>query len=234
MLAVFKKDFRAFFVTPIGFVFIGLFVCAMNYVFYSINIYQNNSDMGTTFSMVLIAMMLLCPLLTMRTFSEETKLRTDQLLLTAPVSVTSIVVGKFLSALCLYFLALLGTLTWPFVINNHGMFMPVTFFSNYTAVLFAGMAFISIGVFLSSLTESQVVAAVLTFITFGLIYLMSVLSSAVNVPVISAFLDAFSLFSRFNLFIVGLFPLSNIVYYFSVAFVFLFLTTRILEKKRWA
>ncbi|NLD87849.1 MAG: ABC transporter permease subunit [Clostridiales bacterium] len=234
MLAIFKRDFRSYFTSPIGYVFIAVFLLVSNLFFYMINVLNMYSDLSALFSNLLFVLMFIIPLLTMRLLSEEMKQRTDQMLLTAPVKIVDIVVGKFLAAFSVFLIGIALTFTWPLIVTMFGTPAVYTIIGNYVALIFAIATFISIGLFISSLTESQIIAAIVSFCVFLGIYFMSALGSALDSPIISKVLNWFSIFSRYSNFTLGIFSLADIVYYISVTVVFLFLTTRVIEKKRWA
>jgi len=234
MLAIFKRDLRSYFTSPIGYVFIAVFLVVSNLFFYLINILNMYSDLSNVFSNLLFILMFIIPLLTMRLMSEEMKQKTDQMLLTAPVKIIDIVVGKFLAAMAVFLIALACTLTWPLIVTMFGTPAVYTIIGNYVALIFAISTFIAMGLFISALTESQIISAIVSFCVFLGIYFMSSLGSALDSPVISSVLNWFSIFSRYSNFTLGIFSLADIVYYISVTVVFLFLTTRVIEKKRWA
>ena len=234
MLAVFKRDLRAYFTSPIGYVFIAVFLVLSNLFFYMYNILQQSSDLTSLFANLLFILSFIIPILTMRLFSEELKGKTDQLLFTAPVSIGRVVIGKYLSCLAVFVIALLCTLTWPLIVTMYGHPALYTIVGNYAALFFAVAAFIAIGLFISALTESQIVAAIITFAVYLGLYLMASLTSIVDSAVLRTVLSWISVFSRYQHFALGLFALDDIVYYISLTVVFLFLTDRVLEKKRWA
>jgi len=234
MLAIFKRDLRSYFTSPIGYVFIAVFLVVSNLFFYLINILNMYSDLSNVFSNLLFILMFIIPLLTMRLMSEEMKQKTDQMLLTAPVKIIDIVVGKFLAAMAVFLIALACTLTWPLIVTMFGTPAVYTIIGNYVALIFAISTFIAMGLFISALTESQIISAIVSFCVFLGIYFMSSLGSDLDSPVISSVLNWFSIFSRYSNFTLGIFSLADIVYYISVTVVFLFLTTRVIEKKRWA
>ena len=234
MLAIFKRDLRSYFTSPIGYVFIAVFLVVSNLFFYLINILNMYSDLSNVFSNLLFILMFIIPLLTMRLMSEEMKQKTDQMLLTAPVKIIDIVVGKLLAAMAVFLIALACTLTWPLIVTMFGTPAVYTIIGNYVALIFAISTFIAMGLFISALTESQIISAIVSFCVFLGIYFMSSLGSALDSPVISSVLNWFSIFSRYSNFTLGIFSLADIVYYISVTVVFLFLTTRVIEKKRWA
>ena len=234
MLAVFKRDLRAYFTSPIGYVFIAVFLIISNLFFYMYNILNQSSDLTSLFSNLLFILSFLLPILTMRLFSEELRQKTDQLLLTAPVSIAKVVTGKYLACLAVFCIALLMTLTWPLVVAMYGHPALYTIVGNYAALFFAVAAFIAIGLFLSALTESQIIAAIITFAVYLGLYLMGSLSTTIEINWLRYIVNWISVFARYNHFSLGLFALDDIVYYLSLIVIFLFLTDRVLERKRWA
>ena len=234
MLAIYKRELRSYFTSPMGYIFCAVFLVVNNIFFYLMNIYSQTSDLTSIFSNMLFMLMFIIPLLTMRSLSEETKQKTDQLLLTAPVNIWQIVTGKFLAAMTVFVIALMGTLVWPVIVTMYGNPAAYTILGNYVAVIFAVSTFIAIGVFISALTSSQIIAAIVSFCVFLAIYFLQAIASVVDQPLVQNILNWISIFSRYQNFTLGLFSLADILYYISFTVVFLFLTTRVIEKKRWA
>lgn len=233
MLAIFKRDFSAYFTSPIGYVFCAIFLCLFNFFFYVGNILSASADMSALFSNMLLFTMFLVPVLTMRLFSEDFKQKTDQLLLTAPVRLRDIVLGKFFAALCVFLTAMLFTLLYTLIIAIFGTPVPGVMIGNYIAYISLTAAYFSIGIFISSLTESQIVAGIISWGVFLGLYLVDLASGMFTQQWLRSGLEWISLFSRYQTFTRGVFSLKDFVFYISVCTVFLFLTTRILEKKRW-
>ena len=234
MLAIFKRELRSYFTSPMGYIFCAVFLLVNNLFFYLINIYSQISDLTSLFSNMLFMLLFIIPLLTMRSLSEESKQQTDQLLLTSPVNIWEIVVGKFFAAMCVFLIALFGTLVWPLIVTMYGNPAAYTIIGNYVAVIFATMTFISVGIFISSLTKSQIVSAIISYCAFLAIYFLQSVAQIVDQPLVQNVLNFFSIFTRYQNIMLGLFSLADIVYYISFTVVFLFLTTRVIEKKRWA
>lgn len=234
MIAIMKRDLRGFFTSPIGYVFLAVFLLVCNYFFFSYNIAGGASSLSYVFSNMLLVLVFLIPLITMRLMSEEMKQRTDQMLLTAPVRVADIVIGKYLSAMLVFVIAMACTLIWPLLVTMFGDPAIYEIIGNYVAMLLLISCLVSIGLFISSLTESQIIAAILSFVILLALFLFSSIASAVDNVVVSAVLNWLSVFSRYSGFTAGVFSLADIVYYISVTVVFLFLTGRVIEKKRWA
>lgn len=234
MLAVFKRDLKAYFTSPLGYVFIAAFLAVMNAFFYIYNIAQAYSQLASVFNFMVYTLIFVTPLLTMRLFSEEFKQKTDQLLLTSPVKVRSIVFGKFLAALAIFAIALAVTLLYVIIIASHGQPNVRELLANYLAIFCVAAAFISIGVFISSLTENQLVSAILTLAVFLILYLIDTSGFGAQNAFLNNLLYSISLFVRYTTISNGVLALSDLVFYISVAAIFIFATTRVIEKKRWS
>ncbi len=234
MTAVYKREMKSYFTSPIGYVYICAYLFAMALFFKMYILDAGNSNIVYFFGGSLIVYMFLVPILTMRLFSEEKKSKTDQILLTSPVSVTGIVLGKFLAALSVYTIALALTgVSVAFAAHYGNVAFGLTI-GNYIGIFFLGMSFVAIGCFLSAVTESQVVAAVLSFTVLMSLYFMDTLASSINSAFLGKVIGFISIYERYTDFTSGLFSLSSIVYYVSIAVVFLFLTVRMIEKRRWS
>ena len=235
MLAIFKRDLKSYFTSPLGYVFIAAFLAVMNVFFYLYNVYPAQSSLSTVFNFMVYILIFVTPLLTMRLFSEEFKQKTDQLLLTSPVRISGIVVGKFLAALAIFApIALAVTLVYVVIIAAHGQPNIRELLANYLAMFCVASAFIAIGVFISSLTENQLVSAVLTLAVFLVLYLVDTSGFGADNAILNNIIYSISLFVRYTTISNGVLTLSDIVFYISVAAVFLFATTRVIEKKRWS
>ncbi|MGI6578040.1 MAG: ABC transporter permease [Eubacteriales bacterium] len=234
MLAVLKRDLRGYFTSPIGYVFIAAFLAVLNSYFYINNILRATSDIASLFGFIRFILIFTVPILTMRLFSEEYKQRTDQLLLTSPNSVFKIVFGKFLAALAMFSVVILFSLLYLVIIAAYGQPNVKQVLANYIAIYCVAAAFISIGLFLSSLTENQLISAVLALAVFLGLYLLDYSGIGYNNRIINNFLYAISMFRRYENISRGVLAISDLIYYISVAAIFTFLTTRVIEKKRWS
>ncbi len=247
MFAIYKKELRSYFINPIGYIYMGIFLAIAALLFCFSTIISGSYNVSNYFLYMLFAFIILIPLLTMRLFSEERKLRTEQLLLTAPVTITGMVIGKFLSAMTLFASTLVVS-----CINFIPLYViaaseragedytaihlgPVTaeIFGCMIALLLVGAAFIAIGTFISSLTENQLAAAVITIAVMGAMIGIGFLGNVIDAYWLRAILSFISVYARFGNFANGLFDFAAIFYYLSLAFVFLFLTIRVYEKRRW-
>ena len=182
MTAIMRRELLAYFSSPIGYIFLAVFYIFAGFYFTATCLLSNSTDMSYVFNSMFTIVLILVPLLTMRLFSEDKKHKTDQALLTAPVSLTGLVLGKFLAAVAVYLLSLAVTLVYAVVIAIYAPPGWPQVMGNFIALLLMGMAFISIGLFVSSLTENQLIAAVGTFaIALGLIIIDSV-APTITVP----------------------------------------------------
>jgi len=234
MLAIYKRDLRAYFSSPLGYVFIASFLIVTNLVFLLTNLLTGRNDLGTVYTVILYILMVIVPILTMRTFSEDYKQRTDQLLLTAPVKASGIVMGKFLAAYTVYFIALVVTIIYVIIVAAVGDVNMASIVGNYIALLGVATVYIAIGCFISSLTENQLVSAIATLGVFAAIFILDMAYDLVNVDWIKTILYWVSIFRRYNTFYLGVFSIADFFYYLSISAVFVFLTVRVLEKKRWS
>ena len=237
MIAVFKRDFIGYFTSAIGYIYIGSYILLLNLMFYLENMLGSSSSLASLFGFMLLIMMFITPILTMRVFSEEFKLKTDQALYTLPVKLSSVVVGKFLSSIAVFACLLILTLLWPFTISMLGENNSAEVIGNYAGILCIGAAYISIGIFISSVTENQVIAAVGSLGVFIALYLLDHLamffftSGVLPIWVMRALLFV-SIYGRYTEITQGLLSLDGVVFFLSVCAVFLFLTARRLEKRK--
>ncbi|MBR5519204.1 MAG: ABC transporter permease subunit [Clostridia bacterium] len=234
MYAVYKRDLRAFYTTPIGYVFSGILILIMNLCFYFLNVETSSSNVKPIFYLLLIGLAFLAPILTMRLLSEEKKMKTDQLLFTVPIRMTDIVLGKYFAALSVFVISLLGTFMIPLILAAYSVSEPWAIIGNYVAIFFAASAFIAIGLFISSFTENQLVSALVSWTVLIGLWLVDLLVANIEIVAVKTVVSWLSVFSRYNSFTYGLFDLSDIIYYLSVTAVFVYLTVRMLDKKRYA
>lgn len=234
MLAIYKKELRSYFTTPLGYIFAAVFIAVSGVVFGMFTVQSRTSDVSTYCRMMILGYLVLLPLLTMRSFSEERRLRTDQLIMTSPVSVTGVVMAKFLSALTVFAGCTLLTCLFFVPLSKYGNTNVPRAFGCLVAMLLVGTCFIAVGIFISTLTESQVAAAVGTMATLLVFIMISFFNGRINSYPVRKVLSWLSVYSRFTNFTYGIFDFAALLYYISVAAVFLFLAVRFVEKRRWA
>lgn len=177
MTAVYKRELRSYLTSMVGYLFIFFILVLTGIYFSAYQLTASYPKFEYTLNAVTFAFLIGVPILTMRVLAEERKQKTDQLLLTAPISVGNIVIGKYLALITIYAIPMLVICTYPLIMSKFGT---VSFASAYTAILgffLLGCANIAIGVFMSALTENQVIAAVLTFVLLFAFYMMNGISS---------------------------------------------------------
>ncbi len=247
MFAIYKKELRSYFINAIGYVFVGVFLAAAALLCCYFTLVSKSYDTNGYFTALIFSFIILIPLLTMKLFAEEKKLRTEQLLLTAPVSIWGMVLGKFLAAAtlfgscllvsCINFFPLYSYAATERLSDSYGLdhIGPVTgeILACVLGILLIGLAFIAIGLFISSLTENQLAAAVITVAIILVMLLLDVLNQFINVYWIRFIISWFSFMSRFSNFTTGILDFSAILYYLSISGVFLLLTVRVYDKRRW-
>lgn len=173
MTAVYLKELRSYFKTPLGYAFMAFMLVLFGIYFMLYGLFYHNADYSMVLNSVTMLILFALPLLTMRMFSEEMHNKTDQLLLTSPVSVWKIVLGKYLAAMTLFALVLVITMFQPLVLHALGGNVPTEkVIGGYIGFLLYGFAFISIGMLISALTENQLVAALASIGVFMLIFLL--------------------------------------------------------------
>ena len=234
MFAIFKRELKAYFTSPLGYVFLAIFYAFSGLFFYIFSLSVGSTDISSVFLMMFIVLMVFVPLLTMRLLSEDKKQKTDQLILTAPVSLLSIVMGKFLAAYAIFAIGVAVMPVYGFVMSTLATVSWLPICGLTVGLFLLGGIFVSIGLFISSLTENQMIAAIGGFFINLMILLMNTLKSALPNGFLQDVLSSISVYSRYSEITSGIFSLSSLIFFVSVIFIFLFLTVRVLEKRRWA
>lgn len=245
MGAVFRREVRSYFTSPIGYIFIAAFYAYCGITFSADSLSSGYAKMDSLFYSLLTIIIVLIPILTMRTIADEKRTRTDQCLLTAPVGLGGIVAGKFFAAFLVYSVAVSITAVMAVVVSVYGDPDWNVVVGNIVALLLVGGAFIAVGIFCSSFTENQVVAAVVSFIVLIALSFMSMIAGllpaleegrwyAKLVEGLRTTLEQISFGERYFDFTYGIFNFSNVVFFISAIVASLFLTVRVLEKRRWS
>ena len=234
MSAIIKRELSSYFNSAIGYIVLAVFYFFSGLFFYMYCLMSNTASMSYVFLSMLMIVMLTIPIITMRSFSEEKKQRTDQALLTAPVSITEIVLGKFLGAFLLYCLCNAVYVVYVIIIACYASPDWAVFLTTMLGMLLMGGALIAIDLFISALTESQIIAAVLSIGVGLLIYMLDSLASMLSVDWITSLFHNISFDAHFTNFINGIINLTSVLFFVSVIAVFLFLCVRVLEKRRWS
>ena len=207
MRAIFKKELKSYFLSPIGYVVIGIFLFVFSVLFYLTTIQYGSIDLGTLYYYTaLYGLMIIVPILTMRMFAEERKSGTEQLILTSPVSIVGVVLGKFLAAMSVIAVALVVSFMYFGIVKYFGNPNFVVLLVTMLGFLLVAGAAISIGMFASSITENQIIACVLT---------AGLLLALMFLPNVNEIFYTFSLVNMFDKFTYGIIALDSIVYFLS-------------------
>lgn len=236
MTAIFRKDLASLFHGFIGWLYLAVMWALMSLYIGSNCLIGLSPDISGVLSVSSILMLIMLPILCMRSFAEERKSRTDQMILTAPVSVGKVVAGKYLALAALHTIVTAGLGLYPLLLSRFGT---VPYAQSYTGLLgmwLFGLAETAVCVFLSSLTESVIIAAVLSFAVLFLSMVMPNLEQMISSDgnALTAVMSALDIPSRFDTFLNGTIDLTSMVYLVSVIFLFLFLTTQVIQKRRYS
>ena len=234
MRAIYKREMRSYFTGTIGYVFLVLFLAVAGLAFCYTTLFSMSAEVGSFYIIMMIFSAIALPLLTMKSFSEERKSKIEQLLLTAPVSLSSMVLGKFLAAYTMFAGATVFSSLYFLILYRYAFIQVGVLLGNIVALLLVGFVFIAIGLFVSALTENQLAAAVGT---------IGIIMAFLLVGLINTFLpasywlryvfDSVSIFTRFQTFANGYFDLSTVIYYISMGGIFLYLTYRVYDRRRF-
>ena len=235
MTAIYKRELKAYFHSMTGWLFLAANIFLSGLYFFALNLRFGYSSMANTVYNILFLLLITIPLLTMRMMSEERRQKTDQLILTSPVSVGKVVWGKYLAAATIFTLSTLVIAVYPLILSRFGT---VSMGESYTAVLayyLYGLSGIAIGLFLSSVTESQVIAAVLSFGALFLGYMMSSITGLISSTgnLFTRILSVYDMTSRLEDMMQGSFALQSVLYFLTFILVFLFLTVQSVQKRRY-
>lgn len=233
MSAVFKREFKSYFISPLGYAFLAIFLFFEGIFFSNLFLYgsPNNEIIFPSLSMVVV---LVTPVITMRLLSEERRQKIDQALLTAPVSVAGIVMGKFFAALSVYALALSPVVAFEGIVTLLSKPNWLIFLNAFLGALLIGAALIAIGMFISSLTESPIISCILTLITFLVLMVLPSLASLIGIDWITKAANKIAFVNLYSSFATSIFNIIDVVYLISITAVFVFLSTRVVERRRWA
>ena len=233
MTAIFKREFKSYFTSPLGYVYLAIFLFFEGYFF--VNLYgygsPNNEIIFPSLSTVVV---LVTPVLTMRLLSEERRQKIDQALLTAPVTISSIVLGKFLASVAVYALALSPIVLFELIVTLLSTPNWLVFLNALLGAMLIGAALIAIGMFISALTESPIISCILTLLTFLLLMVLPSLASLSGIEWVTAAASKIAFVNLFSSFTSSIFRVVDVVFLLSVIAVFVFLSIRAVERRRWA
>ena len=236
MKAIYKRELKSYFSSVIGCIFVAasILISAIFFVLY--NMMQGYPNMEPPVFYGAMGLALFVPVLTMKVMADERRQKTDQLILTSPVSLFKVVLGKYLALLTIFAIPVLVMCTYPLILSIFGT---VSFKLAYTTILgfvLYGAALIAIGVFISSITEMQIIAAIIGIVVMFLGFFMNTITGLISQSgnVFTDILSVFDTMSPLNDIMAGQISLSNVVYYVSIIVLFLFLTCQSVQKRRWS
>jgi len=252
LIAVFSREWRSLIVSPVAAVSVAMFLLVSGYLFYSIVIVAstqtrmmlrmqhmmpqlNANEVILTPSLrnLSVILLLIVPILTMRLMAEEKKQKTSELLLTSPVTVTQIILGKYCAVLALYGVMLGLTLYMPLLLARFGAIAWWPVFSAYLGLFLVGAVFLSVGLLASSLTEHQMVAAITSFSLLLVMWLLGWAGASTADSQVGLLLTKLSILEHLNNFLLGLIDTKDVVYLLGLTAIGLFLTHRVMESQRW-
>lgn len=232
MFSMVKKEFETYFTTPFGFVFMGIFLLLSGLTFTMSNLLGGNGDLLGMFGLLANISFMTFPILTMRQYSEERKAGTEHLLLSSGLSVSSVVLGKYIAALLVFLLTLLATGVYAVIIIGYGTPNIGGLLASYLGFFLFGSAMIAVCSFTASFAENQVTAAIASFGLLFLLVMLASLSKSMTVPVLKDIISALAVSERYDEFIRGIFRPGPVGYYICFASVFMYLTVKNVRRRQ--
>lgn len=231
MLAIFKKEVAVYFLTPFGYVFSGAFLLLSGIIFSFYNLAGARADILGMLGALNMVSIVIFPVLTMKLLAEEKKMSTDQLLYTSPVTLTSVILGKYFAAVFVFLATLSATGVYAAILAIIGKTSIGTILGSYIGFALLGAAYIAICLFASALTENQVTAAIAGFgMLFGFM-IIGFLSNAMPNPLLKNIVKSIAILSKYDEFTSGILRLGPLVYYISFAVAFLFFTVQVVDRR---
>ncbi len=233
MHAIYKREMKSYFTSPIGYIVCSVMLLLLG--LYFSYMYRNNyTNISFVFMSISTLALLVCPIITMRLLSEDKRQKVDQLLLTAPVKLWKIIYGKFFAALTLFMLPFAMTFIYVFILMLSTSVNWLAFLADLLGIALLGSSILAIGLFISALTESQIIAGIFGIVVSFFIMQIDYFSQSVDATWFTNATTYISFVTRYNAFTSGKIDFSNIVFFASVTVLFLYLATAVLDKKRWA
>lgn len=234
MRTIFKRDFLAYFRTPVGYVFMGVFLTLSGLLFYLYNIQNLSSDLLTFLSQLTGLVMLLCPLLTMRLLCEERQKRTDQLIFTAPIGLGRVVLGKYLAAAGVMLLTILATNVYTLIVALCGKVYVGEWLAGYVGFSLQSLSFLALDLFVTCFAKNQMTGAVAAFGANFVLWMADLLAGSLPVRWLSDALNFLSLYDRYEPFRLGQFSFSGVLFFLTFIAACLVAATRVLDARRFS
>ncbi len=233
MSAIYKREINAYFTSPIAYVVYAVASFFAGLLFVATVLEGDTSDMTYLFRNMTTIIIMMIPILTMKLFSEEKNKKTEQGLLTAPVNLLQIVMGKILAAVTVYALLMVLFIIYALIISFFVTPSWILIGSNILGLLLFGTALIAIDTFISSLTESQVIAAILSIGAGLLLTSISMFKNMVDIDFVNDIIDSIEMMGRYENFTLGMVKFSDVIFFLSISVLFIFFTIKVLERRRW-
>ncbi len=234
MGAILKRELSSYFSSAIAYVVFAAYFLFSGLFFYTYCVLYNSASLSYVYANMIMIILFIIPIITMKTFADEKYQKTDQALFTSPVSLVQVVMGKYLGAFLLYVLCSCIFLVYAVVISFFAVPEWSVILCTFLGLLLFGAALTAINVFISSLTESTIVAAIVSMAVNLVIYMMSNLSKMISIDWITKIIEKIDFATYYDSFKYGLLNVTDVVFFLSVAGLFIFFTVRVLEKRRWS
>ena len=239
MLSILKREISSYFTSPLGYVFLAVFYGFSGLFLWMNCLVQGSADMSGVFMMMFFIIVILIPVLTMRTMAEEKHRKTDQLTLTSPLSLIGLIAGTIIASFFVFLCAAVSLLIYALFIakavsDTGNAFAWQSFWGNLVGLILMGGVFISAGIFISNLTENQMIAAIGSIGANIALCMFDIISAYIPVDAVKNVLSALTVFNKYSEFTYGLFSIKNILFFVSIITIFLFLTARVTERRRWS
>lgn len=232
MKGMFRKECVQYFTSFMGYLFIAVFLGICGLFFYLVNIASQNSDMKAFFSAVIPFLIFLVPMLTMRSYAEERKQRTEELLLTSPVTSWDVILGKFFAAWFLFSLPLLCTISFPFLLARYGTCEIWVVVANYLAIFLIGGGFIALGLLVSVLSEHQIVAGIVSYCLIIVLFYLEEVAFLLGDGILGGIFRFLALNTHLVKLSYGVLDMVDVAYFVSLMFLGLWCSVLVLEEKR--
>lgn len=233
MGAIYRRELRNYFTSPIAYLFLGVLYFFSGIFLFIMSLQNGISNIPGIIDNIYYFVIYLVPLITMRIFSEDRKNKTDQALITAPVTTVAIVLGKYLAAFTVYFIACSIYILYAIIFAFYAPLMWGTIFTSFLGILLVGAAIIAMGAFISCLTENQVIAAIGGFGVSFLITLINSIASIVPSGFLSKLIRGLSFYSKFSTFTSGQLNISDVLFFVSVIALFLYYSVCSIDRRRY-
>lgn len=234
MRIIWKRDFLAYFRTPVGYAFMGVFLTLAGLIFYLYNLQNLSGDLLTFLSQLTLLTMLLCPLLTMRLVCEDRQRRTDQLVLTSPVTLGRVMVGKYLAGASVMLLTIAACNVFTLIVAIYGTVFPGEWFAGYLGFTLQSLSFLALDLLVTCFAKNQMTGATLAFAANFVLWMADLLAGSVGVGWIRDALSFISLYDRYEPFILGQLSIASITFFLTFIAACLVAAVRVMDARRFA